>query len=212
MLFLLTGDIQTGKTRWLEKLVSELESQNVTSVGVIAPGIWADRRNSNEPSDFVDANGFEKLGIENLLLPEKQRIRFALRRDIAEKEGALDSASQSNEAKLAWCIDDAAIVAVNSHFAQLRTGHMAQRASSAGALLVVDELGQLELLRNRGLTEAVEMLEDGPSSHAAHALIVVREWLLPHVENRFEKWGDKRCILPDDEGMRCVQDAFGLCS
>lgn len=44
MLFVLTGDVQIGKTRWLERLVSDLEERRVISYGVIAPGIWVDRR------------------------------------------------------------------------------------------------------------------------------------------------------------------------
>lgn len=38
MLFLLTGEVQIGKTRWLESLVTELADCGVSCVGVLAPG------------------------------------------------------------------------------------------------------------------------------------------------------------------------------
>ena len=38
MLFILTGDVQSGKTRWLERLVAELAADGVESRGVLAPG------------------------------------------------------------------------------------------------------------------------------------------------------------------------------
>ena len=40
MLYILTGDIQIGKTRWLQKTVSILEDMGVGVQGVITPGIW----------------------------------------------------------------------------------------------------------------------------------------------------------------------------
>ena len=58
MLFLLTGEVQIGKTRWLESLVAELGAFGVPCAGVLAPGQWVP---STGP--HADANGFEKLGI-----------------------------------------------------------------------------------------------------------------------------------------------------
>ena len=37
MLFLLTGDVQIGKTRWLERLAAELAGDGVPVAGVLAP-------------------------------------------------------------------------------------------------------------------------------------------------------------------------------
>lgn len=196
MLFVLTGEIQTGKTRWLELLASSLEDAGITPYGVIAPGIWADRRDDPNPSEHVDANGFEKLGIDNVLLPSHERIMFAQREDLAESTRAFDPQSQSARAGLHWHISDDAISRVNEHFAaiapQLSTG-------DGRGLLIVDELGQLELKRNGGLTEAVTLLETGPFPAAAHALIVVRETLLPLIEGRFGGWGGHTCIAPTEQ-------------
>ncbi|ACV22509.1 Uncharacterised protein [Slackia heliotrinireducens] len=68
MLFVLTGDIQTGKTRWLEALVSELERSGAGVFGVVSPGVWEQGPREGE---------FRKLAIDNVLLPGCRRIRMA---------------------------------------------------------------------------------------------------------------------------------------
>ncbi|MBO7702165.1 MAG: hypothetical protein J6S36_04585 [Eggerthellaceae bacterium] len=196
MLFVLTGQVQTGKTRWLEELVAALEEAGVATYGVLAPGVWADRRGNPEAFPHADANGFEKLGIDNVLLPEGQRIAFARRADLAEASGEHDPNSQSSQAKLHWSISDAAIKRVNGHFADLRTRAQAHD-DTTGGFLIVDELGQLELLRGGGLTEAVGILQDGPTALTRHALVVVREALLAHLDGRFSRWGQIELVNPD---------------
>ena len=64
MLFLLTGEVQIGKTRWLESLVTELADRGVPCAGVLAPGRWVPSE-----GEHADENGYEKLGIDNVLLP-----------------------------------------------------------------------------------------------------------------------------------------------
>lgn len=80
MLFILTGDIQIGKTRWLKSTCRKLAADGIPCAGVVAPGVWV-------PSEHGDANGFEKLGIDNLLLPQGERIPFARRRDPSAGRG-----------------------------------------------------------------------------------------------------------------------------
>ena len=140
MLFILTGDIQIGKTRWLKSTCRKLAADGIPCAGVVAPGVWI-------PSEHGDANGFEKLGIDNLLLPQGERIPFARRRDLAQAEGTFDPNSQSAQMQLGWEISDDAIVQVNAHFDLIaaRTHHNGRQS-----LLVVDELGRLELIRNQG--------------------------------------------------------------
>lgn len=327
MLFLLTGEVQTGKTRWLERLLAELAAEGVPSAGVVAPGVWREHPGSgsdNGSSGGTDAAEREKLGIDNVLLPGGERIPFARRRDLARTEGTLDPASQSAAAGLGWEISDAAIAQVNAHFKRLqahaenleqrtnvsretfqrpssKTGtnvsretfqpelskqrnpscchpdraylscchpNRAQRVegsraapaeeATAGAardlsvpaasplpveitkgplrakakrqtnvsretlearhldapsLLVVDELGRLELERGGGLTAAMELLARGASAAFPHALAVVRAWLLPCAQQRFAAaWGGARPIAPDDAARRAVRAAFGLAS
>ena len=95
MLFLLTGEVQIGKTRWLESLVTELADCGVSCVGVLAPGQWVPAE-----GEHADANGFEKLGIDNVLLPQGERIEFARRRDLAAKGKAFAEGTQAKAAKL----------------------------------------------------------------------------------------------------------------
>ena len=110
MLYLLTGQVQTGKTRWLQGLVSAYEARGVVVGGVLAPGIW------RKVTARDGATSFEKLGIDNVLLPGGERVPFARRVDLACQAGACDSQSQSARAGLGWAIDDAAIARVNAHF------------------------------------------------------------------------------------------------
>lgn len=203
MLFLLTGECQIGKTRWLEALVGRLADGGVASFGVIAPGKWV-------PSDSPDANsqGFEKLGIDNVLLPEGKLVPFARRRDLAIRDGVFRKDSQSERLTLGWHIFDEAIDEVNAHFDAIARAAVLPRASS---LLMVDELGRLELTQGAGLVSAVKLLDGGPSRAFPHALVVVRESLLPLAESRFAAtWPEMLAIWPTEEAEAEVLSAFGL--
>lgn len=237
MLFLLTGDVQIGKTRWLGALADELAGEGVAVAGVLAPGVWRERAPHEAPGGrgLAGEGRFEKLGIDNVLLPAGERVAFARRRDLALAEGSFDPTSQSAAAQLAWEISDDAIERVNAHFDGLaREGANAARlfqvkhsfvqtdvsretigAGEAGpapsGLLVVDELGRLELMRDGGLTAAVALLERGPATGFSHALAVVRDWLRPCAEERFAAaWGGAEVLAPDDAARALVRAAFGL--
>ena len=54
MLFLLTGGVQTGKTRWLEQLLAELADDGVESQGVVAPGVWRQRGGEDGAVEELD--------------------------------------------------------------------------------------------------------------------------------------------------------------
>lgn len=189
MLYLLTGNVQTGKTRWLEQLVERLQGEGVVCYGVIAPGDWVP---SSGP--HANADGFEKLGIWNVLLPEGERIRFADRKDLAQEAGTFQANSEAGRVGLGWHISDEALARVNQHLAGIP-----QRACAAGerGLLIVDELGRLELKFDGGLTEAVRLLEEGPTSCIQDALVVARDTLAPLVEDRFSTiWGGYKRLFP----------------
>lgn len=205
MLFLLTGDVQIGKTRWLERLASELYAEGCEVAGVVAPGVW---RAAGE-------GGFEKLGIDNVLLPDGERVAFARRRDLARAEGSLDPESQSEAAQLAWHISNDALARVNAHFGLIAEGMCggAEEGEARPRLLVVDELGRLELERGCGLVAATELLARGATARFPHALAVVRDWLLPRAVERFgAAWGGARAISPDDEARGLLRAACGLAS
>ena len=202
MLFFLTGNIQTGKTRWLESVLDELCTAGVGTAGVLAPGIWRDHGPEAEPR-------YEKLGIDNLLLPQGERVPFARRADLAIDAGTFDAASQAARAQLAWAIDDEALAQVNSHFDELGRNAIEIVAPS---LLIVDELGRLELLRGEGLTSAMRLLDAGDSPTFPHALVIVRTDLLPAAFSHFvgTPWCEIRIIHADDEGKRALFEAFDL--
>lgn len=211
MLFLLTGSVQTGKTRWLEALLDELAQDGVTSAGVLAPGVWREC----EPGELVpDANGrlvsrpFDKLGIDNVLLPQGERLPFARRRDLAQDEGSFDPLSQSAAARLSWEISEDALARVNAHLAKLQEED--DDSSSKPELLVIDEVGRLELLRNGGLTSALALLDHGPSRRFPHALAIVRAQLLDEALRRFSApWqGRVRAIEANEEGRHAVRTAL----
>lgn len=225
MLFILTGDVQTGKSRWLERTLAELAGDGVEARGVVAPGVWR-RREPGEPAEgrpLGSGQGdYEKLGIDNVLLPQGERVPFARRRDLAMAEGTFDPTSQSAAAQLAWEISDDAIAEVNRHFdAIMRTdvsretsggpGDAGEASGAFRGLAVVDELGRLELMRDCGLTSAVALLDAGPTACFPHALAVVRDWLLPNAEARFAaRWGGAQVLAPGDDARALVRAAYGL--
>lgn len=240
MLFILTGGVQIGKTRWLEQLVGDLAAEGVSCCGVIAPGVWrlardaevagADRAGSGARSfdgaGDDDSRVREKVGIDNVLLPQNERICFATRRDLlpgsacgyAEgrsqppgDEGiGLRATSQSDKASLGWAIYDDALARANEHFDKLRRRERIEGVRNS-ELLVVDEIGRLELEHGRGLVCALRVLDDGPQPGMPHALAVVRDWLVPDAEHRFgTRWGEQVVIGPDSRGRRAVRNAFGL--
>ena len=216
MLFLLTGEVQIGKTRWLEGLVADLAERGVPCAGVLAPGQWV-----ASAGERADGNGYEKLGIDNVLLPGGERIPFARRGDLARADGTFDEGSQAARAELAWHISDAAIERVNAHFKRLRSLACAESVpESEGSprlrrpgLLVVDELGRLEIWRGGGLTEAVALLAEGPSAAFPHALVVVRDYLADDAESLLaDAWPDRIRIAPDKEGQAAVLSALAGCT
>ena len=210
MLFVLTGNVQTGKTRWLERVIESLENRGTHFFGVLAPGVWADRRGMGRPGPNVDANGFEKLGIDNVLLPTHERLTFARRADLALEERLFDPHAQSAQAKLSWHISDEAIEYVNGHFSSLlasrdtETDLQPEDKATKHGVLVVDELGRLEFERGGGLTMALAVLDAGPTDSYAHAIVVVRESLLPFLDGRFESWGERALIAPNDESLEAI--------
>lgn len=201
MLFVLSSGIQTGKTRWLGRLVDELARAGCTVSGVVAPGVWKDWRGAAvvPQGAQVDADGFEKLGIENVLLPQGERITFARRCDLAGDFAK--SSNESAQAGMLWSIDDEAIARVNAHFRELEAQMQLE------GLLVVDELGRLELELGGGLVEAIRMLEAGPRGNMRNALIVVRETLRGKVAGRFTAWGEQVVMHPDERSRQLVLQA-----
>ncbi len=208
VLFVLSGNRQIGKTRWLEQLVKQLSEEGVTSYGVLAPGVWQN-----------GAASLEKTGIDNVLLPEGTRIKLAKHRSkIAaincDAISVADAIAATSTPHSSWVFDPVAIERVNGHLEALRkqlhgsydaAPDKCARVTQKG-VLVIDELGPLELVKNSGLVQAVGLMEDGPSENVSHAIVVVRESLLPELEGRFGKWGERLIVGPSDSDLQLVRE------
>lgn len=189
MLYILTGQTQIGKSRWLEGLAHDLQEEGTDCYGVISAGVWV--RSSGEKAN---ESGFEKLGIENILLPGWQRFEFAQRLDLAKASGTYNGNSQAGKIGLGWHIFDDAITRVNEHFAWIAD---AREARKIKGLLIVDELGRLELEKGAGLTEAMRVLEQGSDSCFENAIVVARDIFAEEVACRFgDMWGGAQMISP----------------
>ncbi len=198
MLFILTGNIQIGKSRWLERLADDLSRLDVTCYGVIAPGIWVE-----SDTDAVNDQGYEKIGISNILLPDNVTIPFAQRADIARANGTYADLSQAGRIGLGWHIDDTAIARANEHLSSIEKRAEDDRRRK---LLVIDELGRLELDHESGLIEAMKLLRNGPCAGMEDTLVVVREALADRVESLFaETWGGFLRIAPTRQDAELVK-------
>ncbi len=215
MLILLTGGRQIGKTRFLESLLKKTDLCGIRCVGVLTPGTWVDD----------GKGGFFKTGINAMLLPGGEVFRFADRYMPNDKQGSQpcsqpcsepsaqpslqlsqpssqgsqpsvqpsSQSSQSDSAGLGWKIFDEAIDRINSHFDKLCESGLQERD-----LLIVDELGALELTCAMGFTSAMKLLKDPAIKGATvkpNAIIVVRPELISAAKANFEDtWGELACI------------------
>jgi hypothetical protein len=278
MLYILTGQIQIGKTRWLTSQIARGRAAGVHFEGIISPGRWRTR----------DDGSFEKLGIDLRFLggldsANDTLIDFATRKDLlfAEGEGArasagvgasahadtvagagahddlqkdtsmnncadanntIESRSQSSAAGLGWAMRDTAIDEANAYFRHLKSlaeadAKLARTASSVESnidtntllnketriataatfpantfdntstdssssprrILIVDEFGRLELMRNAGFVDGLALLDMGPTPRYSDAVIIVREDLVLLALERFEaSWPKIEIIHPSD--------------
>ena len=189
MLYILTGRTQIGKSRWLERLVCDLQEKGTECYGVISAGVWV-----RSSSSHANESGFEKLGIDSILLPDWQRFEFAQRLDLAKASGSYDKESQAGKVGLGWHISDDAIARLNEHFAWISK---ARAAREFEGLLVVDELGRLELERGGGLIEAMKLLEQGSDPCFENAIVVARDIFAHEVAQRYgDAWGGAQMMSP----------------
>jgi hypothetical protein len=134
------------------------------------------------------------------------------------------STAEADRAQLGWAIRDDSLAAVNRHFEMLcdkrdkrdkrgdfvlSDGQDTPLSMPLGGLLVVDELGRLELEHDGGFTAAVRLLEAGPSTAWPHALIVIRSALVEKAYERFSaSWGAVSIIAPDEPSFKSCLDLY----
>ena len=180
MLFILTGDVRTGKTTWLQERVRETEAAGIPVHGVLAPGVWRDGK---------------KTGIENVLLPSREHVLLAT----PSKSGCSGG--------LGWDFDETALAHVNAHLTKLAAA--AGKKALCPGFLVIDEIGPLELRRGGGLTSALALLEAGPAPAWPSALVVVRSTLTEEVAARWHPaWGTIELVHPNENGANRLREAL----
>lgn len=157
--------------------------QELAAAGVPVRGVLA-------PGVWRDG---EKVGIENVLLPSRKRVLLAT------------PSANGCKAGQGWSFDEKALAHVNAHFAELREG----AANPRPGLLVIDEIGPLELRHGAGLTAAVALLDAGPAPAWPHALVVVRSSLANELKDRLaESWGSVESFFPGEAATRRLRSAF----
>ena len=122
MLFLLTGDVQIGKTRWLEDLCASLQAAGTCVAGVMAPGQWAPRPEGQPGGKhgFDGGRALREAGHRQRAAAAEQAHRIRTPpRPCGRGVKAFEEGAQAKAAKLGWAISDTAIAQVNAHFAAL---------------------------------------------------------------------------------------------
>ncbi|MBQ6453953.1 MAG: hypothetical protein IJJ14_06330 [Coriobacteriales bacterium] len=224
MLFVLSGNIQSGKSRWLERTAARLEGEGVVICGVLAPGVWVDCGPGRSRDTGAGGGGdWDKRGIYNVLLPGWERLVFARRNDEYISDSGYGGTpgawmpKPGDEAKPGlWGFDDSVMDRVNRHFDMLAGWAAGGIHPDADAphLLVADEFGQFELFMGRGLTSAVAMIDHGATELFPHALVVVRSELLDAGLKRLspaaEGWGGLTIIGADEDSFKLLEEYNGL--
>jgi len=153
-LTLLSGVPGSGKTTFL---LEQLFVAQLSPVGVICPARFEEG---------------QKTGIVAWLLPGSERLLLARPRD------SLDSVP-SDDVGLYWVFDNEVMERINQH---LRSLEALPTPEVGSPLLIIDEIGPLELVHNRGFTEALRLLDAGVYPEA---LVVVNLELIDVSRDRW---------------------------
>jgi nucleoside-triphosphatase len=152
----LSGESGCGKTTLCTQVVTLSQARGLAVAGVLTPPRLADGRKVG--LDVVD-------------------LRTGQRRSLAE-------ACAEPHRGIVGYTDGPATGSWHFHADGLAWGTLALRRATPCDLLVVDELGPLELLRGQGWTVGLDLLRDG---RYRLALVVVRPELLPRLQERLDR-------------------------
>ncbi len=152
-LILVTGESGSGKTSWCLELIRQAYANGVEPVGLVSPAVFE--------------QGI-KIGIDLIHITTGERRRLAVKRDHASSRSLV----QPGLVKLHWLFDPTVLAWGNQILKRLQPGE----------LLVLDEMGPLELLENNGLTAGIEQINRRGFKLNC---VVVRPALL---QNALERW------------------------
>ena len=183
----MTGGFMTGKTTWIERMLLSaglpVKSANPQLADAhAAPGACdLDLRGVYTPAVFENGR---KAGIDAVLLPGAERFGFARRKtgfDGDERSAhTASSTSRTQRPQIGWDFSADALARADVYL-----------GGCAGCdLLVIDELGPLELVRGEGFVRGMRLLDERA---VGAALVVVRPALLPAAE---ERWGAFERVTP----------------
>jgi len=172
---LVTGEIGSGKTFVAGRVAEQARQQGLTIAG-----LWCPAR----------MTGRSKTGILAEDLAGGERRLLAVR--INDREEAAEFHGKPGPATARYAFDPAALDWANRVLA---------RAVAAGPdLLVVDEIGPLELEQGQGLAPVLEPLSAGS---VPAALVVVRRRLLENLQERIRA-PRTSCFSVDGEGRETL--------
>lgn len=187
MLYTLSQPSLSGKTRWLEDLVQTLKEYNIPCYGFICPGIWQ-----------KEDGRYNKLGIACTILSSTNTYVLAQK-----------AKASSETLGLRWTFNGKTIAEVNHYCLELKEELHRQSVQSDifPGLLILDEIGPLELKYKRGFIEALSLLEAGPNRRIPHALCVIRESLRStFTQNLITSWPETEALdISHDSIKKLVQ-------
>lgn len=165
MISFLTGTRQIGKTTWLKRLVPMMQERGIPLWGFITPAVF---------------EGDVKTGIDAVVYPGGETFPMATLAEGATRKpfdpSKLPPVEQQRP-QSHWNFSDEAMERINQALADNR-GHV-----PSDAVLLLDELGPLEMFQGKGIVEAMDILDAGDFSDS---IVVIRPELM---EQAVERWG-----------------------
>jgi nucleoside-triphosphatase len=165
-LLILTGNKGAGKTAWCLELIDEAFQRRFRVSGLVSPAVM---------------NGRQKVGIDLMDVHNGEGRRLAVLR----ADGSQKNTKERGLSTMDWIFDPSVIAWGNQILERL----------DFSELLVLDELGPLELVEGKGLTAGLKCIDD---RRYQIACVVIRPALLANAVERWP-WGKIQWIVDHSE-------------